>query len=265
MQYAAEVTLPISKVKQNKTINCPVPGWKDRVKPLKEAAHFWHQIWVSCGRPLNTEIHKVMKRSRNVYHYEIRKCKKSEDQIRKNKILMSCLDNKQSDLFKEIKSIRKSKRVNANTIDGVSDNVPEHFKSIYSNLFNCGNDKENMFNLMNSVEKDVNQSNLADVYKVNPSIIKEAIKKIKPGKSDPSHTFTSDCMKVDSEILLNYLSLIIKTFLIHGHVTKYLLLATLVPIIKDKLGSLTTSKNYRSIAISSLILKILDCTSIYSL
>ena len=39
----------------------------------------------------------------------------------------------------------------------------------------------------------------------------------------------------------------------HGHVTIYLLLATLVPIIKNK-----TSNNYRSIAISSLVLKILD-------
>ena len=40
--------------------------------------------------------------------------------------------------------------------------------------------------------------------------------------------------------------------------TYFLLLATLVPIIKDKLGSLNSSKNYRTIAISSLILKLLD-------
>ena len=37
-----------------------------------------------------------------------------------------------------------------------------------------------------------------------------------------------------------------------------MLLATLLPIIKDKLSSINTSKNYRSIAISSLILKLLD-------
>ena len=33
---------------------------------------------------------------------------------------------------------------------------------------------------------------------------------------------------------------------------------TLVPIIKDKLGNMNSSKNYRSIALSSLILKIID-------
>jgi hypothetical protein len=41
-------------------------------------------------------------------------------------------------------------------------------------------------------------------------------------------------------------------------VSLHLLLAILVPIIKDKLGNISSSKNYRSIAISSLILKIFD-------
>ena len=40
--------------------------------------------------------------------------------------------------------------------------------------------------------------------------------------------------------------------------TYFLLLATLLPIIKDKLASINVSKNYRSIAISSLVLKLLD-------
>ena len=59
-------------------------------------------------------------------------------------------------------------------------------------------------------------------------------------------------------MLAELLAIIIKGYLIHGHVTSYLLLATLVPIIKDKLGCINSSKNYRSIAISSLILKLLD-------
>ena len=54
------------------------------------------------------------------------------------------------------------------------------------------------------------------------------------------------------------LSTIIQSFLIHGHITNILMLATLVPIIKDKLGSINVSKNYRSIAISSIVLKLID-------
>ena len=54
------------------------------------------------------------------------------------------------------------------------------------------------------------------------------------------------------------LSLVFKSFLIHGHFSLYLLLATFIPILKDKLGSMNNSKNYRSIAISSLVLKLFD-------
>ena len=46
--------------------------------------------------------------------------------------------------------------------------------------------------------------------------------------------------------------------MIHAHVTDFLLTSMLVPIIKDKLGDITSSDNYRSIAISSLVMKLFD-------
>ena len=55
-----------------------------------------------------------------------------------------------------------------------------------------------------------------------------------------------------------HLSVALQSLLVHGHVPVFLLLATLVPIIKDKLGSISSSKNYRSIALSSQVLKLLD-------
>ena len=51
---------------------------------------------------------------------------------------------------------------------------------------------------------------------------------------------------------------IIKIFLIHGHVSQILLIATIVPLLKDPRGDIQSSDNYRSIALSSVILKIFD-------
>ena len=102
------------------------------------------------------------------------------------------------------------------------------------------------------------KKDLDDIEKVTPDVVKQAAEKLKPGKSDPVYSFSSDCIKVDSDRLAELLSMIFQSYLIHGHVTRFLLLATLVPIIKDKLGSINSSKNYRSIAISSLILKLID-------
>ena len=50
----------------------------------------------------------------------------------------------------------------------------------------------------------------------------------------------------------------IRSFLVHSHIPQFLLLSTLVPIIKDKLTSINISKNYRSVCITSLVLKQVD-------
>ena len=46
--------------------------------------------------------------------------------------------------------------------------------------------------------------------------------------------------------------------MIHAHVSDFLLVSMLIPLIKNKMGDVTDSNNYRSIAISSLIMKLYD-------
>ena len=53
-------------------------------------------------------------------------------------------------------------------------------------------------------------------------------------------------------------------FLIHGHISSFLMISTLVTIVKDKLGDITSSENYGSIAISNLILKVFDYVDIHA-
>jgi hypothetical protein len=65
-------------------------------------------------------------------------------------------------------------------------------------------------------------------------------------------------VKHSPDLLFEKLSTAFKCYLIHGHIAVFLLLATLFPIIKDKLGRIDLSRNYRSIALSSLVLKLLD-------
>ena len=101
---------------------------------MQDVAFFWHQVWQSAGRPLNTGLHQMMKKTRNVFHMQAKKCQRAEEKIRKNKLLNACLTG-EGNIFSEIKSMRKTKPIVANSIDGVTENIPEHFKSIYSDLF----------------------------------------------------------------------------------------------------------------------------------
>ena len=70
VQEVAEACLPMPGVSKSRKGGAIVPGWKSEVRPYRDTAFFWHQIWVSCGRPLNTEVHNIMKKTRNIYHYQ---------------------------------------------------------------------------------------------------------------------------------------------------------------------------------------------------
>ena len=108
IQEVAEDSLPVPKGGQGKEgHNRSLACW-DEVAGHKKDAYFWFQVWVSCGRPMNSEVHKIMKRTRNVYHYVLRKCMKSEEKVKRNKLLTSCL-GEGGDLFEEIKKLRKTK------------------------------------------------------------------------------------------------------------------------------------------------------------
>ena len=256
VEEEAFLSLPVSKPNSGQQKQ-PKVGWSTQVKPYRDTAHFWSQVWKSAGRPVNTVLHSIMKRSRNIYHYQYRKCERSEETIKKNKILDACI-NGDGDLFREIKSLRNSGQVVSSSMDGVQKDIQGHFKNIYGRLYNTHDDLEKMAEVEESVQSEVNQSHVNDVKKVTPEIVKEAAKHLNNNKSDPTYSYSSDCIKNGPEILYQHLSAALQSFLIHGHVTLFLLLATLVPIIKDKLGSINSSKNYRSIAMSSLILKLLD-------
>ena len=127
LQFSAEECLPMSSNGNLGTKAKKSPGWKDMVKEYKDTAYFWHQIWISCGRPINNEIHNIMKSTRNRYHYEYKKCLKLEEKVKKSKLLDSCL-NGEGDLFKEIKAMRNVAPPVATSMDGVTENVKEYLR-----------------------------------------------------------------------------------------------------------------------------------------
>ena len=252
VQSAASSSLPSSSSSKSSSSssNQKLPGWKDFVKPFRDDSYFWHQIWTSAGKPINIELQRITKRTRNMYHYQYRK---TEGKIVKNKLVDACI-NGNGDIFKEIKKIHAAKPAIATSMDGTKENIAGHFQEIYSELYNSVDYHEELVKITIEAESQVNLLSYNDVEKVTPEIVKEAASHLKDSKSDPTYTFNSDCIKNGSEQFFSKLSIALRSFFVHWHATLFLLLATLVPIIKNKQGS----KNYHSIAVCSLVLKLLD-------
>ena len=81
-----------------------VPGWSEAVNPFREDAIFWHAVWKSSGKPLNNyETNKELISLCN------KKMQKSVEQIKKNKLLDACINDK-GNIFDEFREIRHVKR-----------------------------------------------------------------------------------------------------------------------------------------------------------
>ena len=120
-------------------------------------------------------------------------------------------------------------------------------------------DKSELLGLEHDLSERISEDSLQFVDRISATAIAKAVRdKLKPGKTDPVSGITSDYLIHAPAELFEILSKCFQSFIIHAHVSGFLLISSMVPLLKDKLGEITSSNNYRSIAISSLIMKIFD-------
>ena len=241
--------------------NCKnIPGWNDYVQPFKEDSIFWKAVWESAGRPVDTELHRVYKHCRNKYKYAIRKVKNLELSMRKNKFLDACLNNKVNDILQEIKTLRSPSTKSANVIDGQtnSDDIANHFKNIYKDIYNTHHDRNDLESFIEENNNKISQSDIDVLDKMTPDMVKNIIQNFSNNKNDPVFDWKSNALKEGVDSLAEPLCDLLRSLIIHGHIPQVFLVCSLVPIVKNANESKLSSSNYRLIAITALILKIFD-------
>ena len=114
-----------------------MPGWSEQVRPLREKSLFWHRIWIECGRPKTGAVAESMRRTRAAYHYAIRKIKKEEDAIVRERTADALLNDKSRDFWAEIKRIRGRKTCLSKVMDGLTEtqSIAQMFAAKYRELF----------------------------------------------------------------------------------------------------------------------------------
>ena len=242
-----------------------IPGWNEIVKPFKDDAAFWYSIWVSLGRPQNNNLHLVMKKTRNKYHQILRKVKNQEKELRDDRFMNDCLNGNINNVFSEIRQLRSNKSP-PSTVDGVrgEKNIAEHFKSIYSQLYNTHHDENEVRVIKDRINGNINQEDHQILNKITPNLLSKIINKMKKGKNDVQYDWRSEALKHANIVISSHVSNLFRIYLVHNHMTLALLKSALIPIIKDPNSMQSSSENYRAIAISSIIVKLMDYT-IYEL
>ena len=65
------------------------------------------------------------------------------------------------DLFKQIKKMRNCKPIVATSMDGVKNDIKDHFKNRFEAVYNSADDKLNILRVQEEIEGKVDQKNLS--------------------------------------------------------------------------------------------------------
>ena len=254
---AAQSSIPKGKSKRR-------AGWSEFVKPLKEKSIFWHKLWVANGRPSTGLIKQIMLQTRQDYKRKARWVIRNQDKLSSDRMAKALLENRSRDFWSEVKRVQSSNTMPC-AMDNVQgdENVCELFKEKFNNLYNSvsyvQNDMDTFIEQLNAeiTEKCLKNKCYASHNVVVDDIIK-ATKKLKSCKSDVNDELSSDHFINACQELYVHVTFLFNCMIRHAYAPHGMLASALVPIPKDKKKSATDSENYRSIAIESVLGKMLD-------
>ena len=137
-------------------------------------------------------------------------------------------------------------------------NIANHFAGIYSELYNRVDLGDKLASVKDAIDEAITDDSKGTLHRVNEKVVQEALRHMQKSKHDEYFTIASDCLINGPPELITHLTNLIRLFLSHGQVPNFIILCTLMPLVKDSLGGITSSENYRVIAGGSLLLKLLD-------
>ena len=234
------------------------PKWRERMQPFKDDAMFWDAIWRSCDSPRNGAVFDVRQRTKRQYHYAFRRYQKEEKQLRRERMAEQILRSNDRQFWSEMKKMHSSNVVHAPVVDNASNHgdVAQLFASKYQDLYSSvPSDNDSMRSINVEVNERLGET-IASDFTVSQQEVMEALKRLKPNKHDGSESLWSNHLKWAPDVMMRHLASLYSWMLSHAHSPVSMNVATLIPIPKD--GDICCSDNYRGIALSSSIAKLME-------
>lgn len=253
---AGSATFPkIKRKKRNK------PFWNELVEPLKEKSMLWGQIWHECGEPQEGLVKDIYRKAQREYHYMVKYVNRNESTLRKQKMLDCMEGDRQRDFWSESYKVHKKAKVTATCING--ENEPEKIAQVfaekYKHLYNSvPSNEENIEKIRHDINEGIKANPNDNSHMITKDEVKKAAQKLKAKKPDGDRALWSNHIKFGPEELYDHISKLLTLIHVHGSTAYDLLTASITSLVKDKLGDLCDSGNYRGTALISAIAKMYD-------
>ena len=234
-----------------------IPGWNDYVKESYAISRDALKWWISNNCPRDGLIYHNMRTSRAQFKYALRIAKRNEETARADALARDLYDKDLDEFWSSLRQLNRNSSLLSNCIDGVTGekNISNYWKEHFYNLLNCnGNDTDIKHKVIGKLENIQYDANMI----VTSEDICKLIEKLKCGKASGPDGISAESLRFAHDRLHVMLSLCFSACFSHSYLPKSLLETTIVPVIKNKCGSLTDCNNYRPIAIATITSKLLE-------
>ena len=205
--------------------------------------------------PHQVELFDLMRHTRSKFKLALRYCKLNEESLRCNSLARDFL-SKPGDFWKKVKKQSNSKMTKfANSVNGATGDasIAGMWKKSFEALYNMDNTTD--YHLLNdaNVNKFVNDN----VREICTRDLLTALQNLKLNKACGPDGIPAEAIKYGGQALMVHLSFLFSMFLTHSFLPTELIQTTLVPLLKNKTGNISDVNNYRVIALSNSISKLL--------
>ena len=199
-----------------------------------------------------------MRSSRAQFKYALEYAKRIEETTKADALAKDLEGQKFDEFWKGVNKINQSSQLHTTTtIDGITGeaNIAEHWRTHFHGILNT-----NIFNqtlkssILGTLDNIQHDAHMTVCY----TDVHTLIHNLEFGKSAGPDGICAEALKCAHGQLSVLLSLCFTLFLSHGRLPPNLIETTIVLIIKNKCGNISSSNNYRPIALATSISKLLE-------
>ena len=237
-----------------------IAGWSDLVANKHEAARQGFCDWVVNGKPRTGYIHEIMKRTRAQFKLALRYCRNNEEMLYNDALAKDFLSkNTSSNFWKNIKKKSNGKMTcNTTTVGGVTgdESIANMWRDSFEQLYNMHDNS----GLLSDFSTYITDS----VHVINHSDLSSAITRLKNYKACGPDGIAAEAIKYGGKLLSVHLTLIFNMCTAHCYLPLDMMQTTIVPLLKNKSGDISDASNYRAIALSNCMSKLLESVLLHS-
>jgi len=238
------------------------PFWSPSLNKLKQISIDLHNLWRSIGSPTrNSTINAARIKAKYEYKLAIKQARLTSAQDRADEINSSLADRNPSAFWKCWNANYNIGKISENSpiIDNKSDpvEIANTFKDYFSSIYINSSDDQQSVNEYTKLSYTMSACT-DSVCSVDIEDIESAIGHLHMNKAADRDGIMSEHIVNSHPSIVVHLKLLFSIMMKHSFVPESFTAGTIIPIVKDKRGDLTSVQNYRPITISPIISKIFE-------